>query len=255
MKESLKQLVDQSLHQILKTLDLSPSQSKEIRYDIVIPKIKNHGDLSVNLAFQLGRLAKRNPYDVADLCRRELERRISEDKKWKLMITEILVEKPGFINFRLGPSAIASELFEIARQNEKFGFSDIGKNEKVMIEFVSANPTGPLTIAHGRQAAIGDALARILTAVGYNVHKEFYLNDSGRQIRLLGESLWVRHLELFGTKIPIPDEGYQGVYLIEVAKELKKEKGDSIVKEGKEKSLASITSFAVASILSGIKKI
>ncbi|MBI4395051.1 MAG: arginine--tRNA ligase, partial [Candidatus Omnitrophica bacterium] len=117
-----------------------------------------------------------------------------------------------------------------------------------------ANPTGPLTIAHGRQAAIGDTLARILKALGYEVHEEFYLNDSGRQIRLLGESLWVRYQELFDRKVNIPEEGYQGTYLIEIAKSLKKEKGDSLLKLEESKALETTTAYAIQSILEEIKK-
>ncbi|MBI3999571.1 MAG: arginine--tRNA ligase [Candidatus Omnitrophica bacterium] len=130
----------------------------------------------------------------------------------------------------------------------------MGAGTKVLIEFVSANPTGPLTIAHGRQAAIGDALARILKAVGYSVHKEFYLNDSGRQIRLLGQSLLVRYQELFGRKATLPEEGYQGEYVIGIAKLLKAEKGDQLLGLEEAKALEITTAYAVDSILSGIKK-
>jgi len=164
------------------------------------------------------------------------------------------VERPGFINFRLADESIAEVLPRIKKEDAQFGLSKFGAGTKVMIEFVSANPTGPLTIAHGRQAAIGDTLARILTAVGYSVHKEFYLNDLGRQIRLLGESLWVRYQELFGKSEPLPEDGYQGAYLIELAKSLKTQKGEQLLEAGKEKSIQEVTQYAVQSILGNIKK-
>ncbi len=252
MKEKLKALVDRALPKILAEFHISDSP-KSISYDIALPKIKAHGDLSVNLAFQIGRLAKKNPFDVAQICKSVLNQIISEHPSSKQWISEINVEKPGFINFKLAEESIAEILLRIKQENETFGRAQVGAGTKVMIEFVSANPTGPLTIAHGRQAALGDALARILKAVGYSVHTEFYLNDLGRQVRLLGESLWVRYQELFGKSEPLPEDGYQGAYLMDVAKSLKAEKNDQLFKAGKEKSIQEVTSYAVNSILAGIK--
>ncbi len=251
MKEKLKALVDRALPKILAEFHLSDSP-KSISYDIELPKIKAHGDLSINLAFQISRLAKKNPFEIAQTCKLVLNRVVSDNQS--LWIKEINVEKPGFINFKLAKESIAEILLRIKSEDEIFGRSNFGSAAKIMIEFVSANPTGPLTIAHGRQAVIGDTLARILTAVGYSIHKEFYLNDLGRQIRLLGESLWVRYQALFGNKDPLPEDGYQGAYLIDLAKSLKTEKGDQLSKAGKDKSIQEITAYAVNSILSGIKK-
>jgi len=252
MKEKLKALVDRALPKIFAEFHISDSP-KSISYDMTLPKIKAHGDLSINLAFQIGRLAKKNPFDVAQTCKSVLNQIISEHPSSKQWITEINVEKPGFINFKLADQSIAEILPRIRQENETFGRSQMGAGTKVMIEFVSANPTGPLTIAHGRQAALGDTLARILKAVGYSVHTEFYLNDLGRQVRLLGESLWIRYQELFGKSEPLPEDGYQGAYLMDVAKSLKAEKNDQLFKAGKEKSIQEVTAYAVNSILAGIK--
>ncbi|MBI4372383.1 MAG: arginine--tRNA ligase, partial [Candidatus Omnitrophica bacterium] len=254
MKEKLKKLVDQSLPEILKVLELQDLDPQTVAYDIDLPKIKAHGDLSINLAFHLARRLKKNPYDVAAACQNEIQKKVHADKSLQTWVQKISVERPGFINFKLTGDSLASQLLEIARLDRAFGLSKVGHGTKALIEFVSANPTGPLTIAHGRQAAIGDALARILKAVGYEVHKEFYLNDSGRQIRLLGQSLWVRYQELFGRKVSIPEEGYQGAYLIETAKSLRKDKGDALLKLEEAKVIELTSLYAIHSILEGIKK-
>ena len=254
MRNRLKELVDQALPELLTELKLSGVSPKDIRYDIEVPKIKTHGDLSVNTAFQLGRSLKKNPLDIAARFHKILEKNVEKDRNLKQLVKSITVEKPGFINFKFTENSLANQLLEISKGNETFGRSETGKGMKILIEFVSANPTGPLTIAHGRQAAIGDTLARILTAVGYGVKKEFYLNDSGRQIRLLGQSLLARYSELCGKKASIPEEGYQGEYLIEVAKHLKKEKNGSLLKLNDEDALREATAYAVKSILDGIKK-
>ena len=253
MKDQLKKLVDQSLPEIVVELNHPGLKPETLQYEIELPKVKAHGDLSINLAFQIGRTLKRNPFEVALSCHKVLEAKMKTASQWGTWIKEITVEKPGFINFRFTSRSFLDQLLEISKQNEHFGEPTVGKGLKAIIEFVSANPTGPLTIAHGRQAAIGDTLARILKTLGYGVHKEFYLNDAGRQIRLLGESLWVRYQELFGIKAELPEEGYRGAYLIDLAKALKTEKGEQLLSQGKEKSIEFVTAFAAKSILSGIE--
>ena len=254
MKEKLRKLVDQALPGILAELKSTDLDPKSINYDVELPKIKAHGDLSVNLAFQLNRILKQNPMDIANRCLTAFEKTVQKDKTFRKWVKEITVEKPGFINFRLIEESLASQLLEIRHGDQNFGLSKIGAGTKALIEFVSANPTGPLTIAHGRQAAIGDALARILTAVGYDVHKEFYLNDAGRQIRLLGQSLWIRYQQLFGRKADLPEEGYQGEYLVDTAGLLKQKKGEALLNGAEEAVLKEITQFGIESILEGIKK-
>ncbi len=254
MKNKLKELVDHTLPSILAELKISDLKSENIRYEIDLPKVKAHGDLSINLAFQLGRVYKRNPLEIAAGCQKVLQKMVQGNSSWREWVKEITVEKPGFINFKLTENSLAAQLLEIARQDQDYGKSNVGGGVKALIEFVSANPTGPLTIAHGRQAAIGDTLARILETVGYQVHKEFYLNDAGRQIRLLGESLWVRYQELCGRKPFFSENGYQGKYLIDIAELLKAEKGESLLNLDEAKALDVTTAYAVESILIGIKK-
>jgi arginyl-tRNA synthetase len=252
MKNQLARLVNQALPEILSQYPSSQLNPKDIHFEVELPKMKEHGDLSVNLAFQLSRKLKKNPFQIATQCQTVLLARTKGNPKlaWVKAIT---VEKPGFINFKVADLTIAGELTEIHKHDAEYGTSNVGKGEKVLIEFVSANPTGPLTIAHGRQAAVGDSLARIMETIGYRPHKEFYLNDAGRQIRLLGESLWVRYQEACGKSATLPEGGYEGAYLTDLAQALKAKKGDKLLTEPKEQVLKLLTQFAVEEMLSGVR--
>lgn len=254
MKEKLRELVDRALPEVLNDLAVSNLSPEEIDYDVEIPKTKGFGDLAINLAMKLGRTLRRNPFEIATSCHRLFERKMASDPLWKAYVRSVSVAKPGFLNFYLTDSFTTGELLSILKQDRKFGFSDFGSGKRVLIEFVSANPTGPLTIAHGRQAALGDTLARILDATGHKVHKEFYLNDGGRQIRLLGESLWVRYQELFGISAALPEDGYRGSYLIDMAQSLKAEKGDSLLRIDREKALEITAAYAVQKMMSSLEQ-
>lgn len=188
--------------------------------------------------------------ELALLFQQEIERRGGREK----FVSRSEVAGGGFINFFVPSSRLAEVLLEIHKKDWDFGKTDLGQGKKVLLEFVSANPTGPLTIAHGRQAVVGDALARILAATGFRVAQEYYLNDTGRQIELLGESLWVRYQALFGVDSPLPQEGYQGDYLKEIAQRLQKKKGNSLLKKGREEAVRECTAFAVQEILRGIQE-
>ncbi|MFH2068103.1 MAG: arginine--tRNA ligase [Candidatus Omnitrophota bacterium] len=166
-----------------------------------------------------------------------------------LFIKKIDVVLPVFLNFHLNPKALQEELRLIIENNEA-GVADIGQGKKVLLEFVSANPTGPLTIAHGRQAAFGEALGRILSHSGYQVTKEYYLNDEGRQIDLLGESLKVRCRMLSGEELRISEDGYQGEYLVSIAQKLVSEFGSAV----KEKEPEFFSRAAIQEILKVIKR-
>lgn len=251
MRNELKKFIDGLVPGFLSDLSAPPEVFK-IQYEIEAPKVKAHGDLAINIGLKLGKLLRRNPFEIAELFTKVINEKLATNQNLKNSVKSVKVEKPGFINFTFTENYLATELLNITGLNEVFGKIDFGKAEKVLIEFVSANPTGPLTIAHGRQAAIGDTLARILTAAGYQVHKEFYLNDGGRQIRLLGESLWVRYQELFNLTASIPEDGYRGQYLIDLAKELKKEKCDSLLKLEKVQALEVTTHYAVENMMSTI---
>ena len=171
----------------------------------------------------------------------------------RALLTVLKLAGPGFLNFYLTKDSLAKIIRKVRLQDQDYGKSEYGKGKRVLIEFVSANPTGPLTIAHGRQAAIGDVLARVLAATGHEVHREYYLNDAGRQMNLLGESLWARYAQALGEAIEVPEEGYQGDYLIEMGKSLAEEKGDELFQQGKEKGAEACRIYACEEMMGRIK--
>ncbi|MBD3426163.1 MAG: arginine--tRNA ligase [Candidatus Omnitrophica bacterium] len=186
-----------------------------------------HGDLTSNVAMRLASRAGMNPAQLGKGIIGEFEQQSRKDG-----ISEFIGEVAlagGFINLRFSEDYFHKLLVNIEQQREDFGRSDEGHGQHVNLEFVSANPTGPLTIAHGRQAAIGDALSRILRFMGYQVTNEYYLNDYGRQIRLLGESVKVRYRNLCGRQEDMPEDGYMGDYIIDIAREIKEQKGEAML--------------------------
>ncbi len=172
------------------------------------------GDFSSNVALASAANAGTRPRDLAE----RLVRRLREEDE--SLFREVRVDGPGFVNFFLRPETIQSALTHVLELGDRFGSSDRGAGSRMQVEFVSSNPTGPLTVGHGRQAVLGDVLANLYERLGYDVQREYYFNDEGRQIDLLAESLWVRHRELHGESHEIPDDGYRGEYLIDVARGL-----------------------------------
>jgi len=189
-----------------------------------IPKVESHGDFSCNVAMLLTKKLKKNPRLIAEDI-------ISDLKFDKNIIYKIEIAGPGFINFFFAPSFIAKVIEDILTKKENYGRTDKYKGKKANVEFVSANPTGPLTVGHGRNAVIGDTVANMLEAIGYKVEREYYFNNAGRQMRVLGDSVKQRYLQLLGNKADFPDEYYQGEYIKEIAAELVKEFGDSLKNE------------------------
>ncbi|MEK6697580.1 MAG: arginine--tRNA ligase [Nitrospirota bacterium] len=175
------------------------------------PKEKTHGDLATTLALTMAKSEGKPPRKIAEIIVKHLR-----DGGGLLEKTEIA--GPGFINFFLKQDQWRQTLFDIENEGGQYGFPDIGKGEKVQVEFVSANPTGPLHVGHGRGAAVGDALSNLLSSVGYDVQREFYINDAGRQIRLLAQSLHARYQQALGHDVPFPEDGYHGSYVEEIVR-------------------------------------
>lgn len=185
---------------------------------IDVPTDKVHGELTCNIALQLSRILKKSPMIIAG----EILSRIQENLKatsLKNTFSTIEIKQPGFINFYFSLAGFYSILQEVLSQQDKYGCSNFGAETPFCLEFVSANPTGPLTVAHGRQAAVGDSLVNILKAVGYKAQKEYYVNDEGNQINILGRSISFRAKEILGEKIEFPEDGYQGDYIRTMAHE------------------------------------
>ncbi len=180
MKAEIKNLVKIAFEQ-LKSDGILPS---DVTAEIVIERAreKSLGDFASNIAMRLAKPTKRKPREVAELIVANLP--ASE------LVEKIEIAGPGFINFTLADSAYYSVLKNVINQAEKFGTSNVGENKKIQIEFVSANPTGPLHVGHGRGAAYGAVVANLLSAIGYQVSKEYYINDAGRQMDILGTSVW-----------------------------------------------------------------
>lgn len=188
-------------------------------YYLEIPRDQRYGDFSTNIAMRLSREYKKPAMDIASGLILEMNS-LSKNMDLSGYIKDIKAEKPGFINFYISDRATIEELMEMLDKGAEFGRLSIGSAKKVQIEFVSANPTGPLTVAHGRQAAIGDSLARILEFCGYKVVREYYINDEGVQISMLGESLKARLDELTSRKSVFPENGYKGRYVYDIAEKI-----------------------------------
>lgn len=216
-KEYLKEKVKSALQKIGVKLD---------GIEIVFDKPKNEifGDFATNIAMLLAKKIGRNPKEIASEILSSLE--IEPE-----YIERVEVAGPGFINFKLTPKFFVQQIREILNQGENYGRINIGNGKKANVEFVSANPTGPLTVGHGRNAVLGDTIANILEWVGFEVTREYYFNNAGRQMRVLADSVRLRYLELLGEKIDYPDEYYQGDYIKDIAKLLIDEYGDSLRNE------------------------
>lgn len=176
-----------------------------------------HGDFATNIALRLAKPARRNP--------RELAQAIIGALPPNTLVARTEVAGAGFINFFLTASAYGQELAKVHELGDRYGRSDLGRSQRVMLEFVSANPTGPLHVGHGRQAAYGATLANLLNAVGYSVSREYYINDAGRQMDILAVSTWLRYLERGGEPIPFPSNGYRGDYVLPIAEQLRAKVG------------------------------
>jgi arginyl-tRNA synthetase len=188
------------------------------------PRETTHGDWATNLAMVLAKPLKAKPRDIAEKLRTAMSLE-------RAGVSKVDIAGPGFMNFFIDAGRIASGLKEIIAANESFGRSDVGRGQVVNIEFVSANPTGPLHVGHGRQAALGDAIATLLETTGWKVTREFYYNDAGAQIENLAASVEARLNELEGKPVQIPEGGYHGEYIREIAERYKEDSDGLSVRE------------------------
>lgn len=226
---------------------------KNLHFTLEVPKDPKHGDLTTNVALRLAKVFSTQALTIArDLQDEVLEKGSFRDKRLSDIIGEIKAIPPGFLNFCFKKDYLYDVLSKIIKDGAYFAKSNIGKSESVNIEFVSANPTGPLTIAHGRQAAVGDALGRILGFAGYKVTREYFLNDVGNQIDILGKSIHARYLEENKASGEFPENGYKGAYIKDIAKELNKKYGTKLIDKN-DKNLELISEFGVEAILRIIK--
>ena len=244
MKAILKQIIAEAVTAAHRKGDLLVAELPE--FDIEAPKREIHGDFSTNIAMVSAAVQKMAPRKIADIITANITDLNSD-------ISDIKIAGPGFINFFLKPEAWYPVLTAIHQKDQRYGFSNIGRGKKVQVEFVSANPTGPLHVGHGRGAAVGDSVSNILAVCGYDVEKEYYINDSGRQIQTLGRSVYLRYCELFGKSVDFPDDCYQGDYIRELANEIGQEKGDSLLAQPEADAVMVCARKAAGKILEGIR--
>jgi len=215
---------------------------------VEIPGDPKFGDVSTNAALVLARGQGQAPHAIAPVIVGAVKAAAPEG--W---LAAVDVAGPGFINFRLAPAFWHMIVREVLAAGEAYGRSDAGAGKPVQVEFVSANPTGPLHIGHGRGAVIGDVTARLLEAVGHPVEREYYVNDAGRQMELLGRSTWARYRQLGGDDVPLPEDGYPGEYLVDVAKRLRAEHGDALAALPEGEAVARCRDAAAAVLLDEIR--
>jgi arginyl-tRNA synthetase len=212
------------------------------------PKNEQHGDLTTNIAMLLAKLIKKNPRLVAQ----EIIEKAHIDPR---AIVAVDIAGPGFINFKFADTFFTNQVSEILRNSESYGKSSLGDGKKTQVEFVSANPTGPLSVGHGRQAAIGDTISNLLQWTGYNVTREYYYNNAGRQMRVLAESTYARYRQLFEPDDPFPEDGYQGDYIRDIAKSVREKESDRLLSIPKEDALTFCKEYAEERLFSSIKNV
>ncbi len=214
---------------------------------VEIPKDNTNGDYSTNIAMRLAKILKKNPHEIADTLKEKLLQDLEDVK-------QIDIAGPGFINFWLKKDAMADIINTIIDANEKYGHSDHGKGLKVLEEYVSANPTGPLHCGHARGAAWGDSCVRIMNAAGYKATREYYINDAGAQMMNLGKSLLGRYRELYGLDFILPEDGYHGPDVIEIAKQIKEKYGDKFLNLPEEEAVLELKEIGKEFELERIRK-
>jgi len=226
-------LIREAVQEVLRELGVSDAEVQLER-----PRDAGHGDWATNVALTLARTLKRPPRAIAEEIAGKLDPARAGAER-------VEVAGPGFLNFYLAAGAIAGALGKILGMDREFGRSRAAEGTPIMVEFVSANPTGPLHLGHGRQAALGDAISTLLEWTGWSVHREYYYNDAGKQIDLLAQSVRARYHQLLGVEMEIPEGGYQGTYVLDVAQSLVDAEGDRLEGDESPEALEFIRRFAV----------
>ena len=245
VKRQLEALLREALAKASQKEDWPVSAEEVSGLLVERPREPQWGDYSSPLPFQLASRLKKPPRSIAQT----LVAHFPETN----LLEKISIEGPGYVNFILSSSWLAEQVDEILRQGERYGDIDLGGGKKVQVEFVSANPTGPLTVGSGRNAVIGDVLASVLEAAGYKVQREYYVNDAGTQMRLFAETLFARYAQALGVDEPIPEHGYRGSYMVELGREIASEEGDKFLHMPREKAIEAIGEIGLEKMLARIK--
>jgi len=243
-REKLTEMLSEALARAKEAGELPPSLSPDL--ELQTPRDSRHGDFSTGLAMVIASETGGQPREVAEIILRHLEPAPE-------LVARVEIAGPGFINLTLTPGWLRETVARILREGEEFGRSDTGRGRRLLLEFVSANPTGPLAVVQGRAAALGDTLADLFARTGWEVSREYYVNDAtnSTQVRRFAETLAARYLQLFGREAAVPEDGYQGEYVITMAKELAEAEGDRYLGMPDEERLSALTDYSLAKIIEG----
>ena len=244
---SLRKKIAQLIAKALKKCTICDFSQEDISFiEVETTKEKSHGDYATNVAMVLASKLKMSPRKIAES--------IYDQFDGDGIVERVEIAGPGFINFFVDKGIWPCLLESIDSKGINYGISNLGQGQKIQVEFVSANPTGPLHIGHARGAVVGDVIARLLTACGYLVSKEYYINDAGNQMNNLGRSVYFRLKELLGENVYFPENCYQGAYIRDLAQDFLQERGESSVKKSESELVPELTRYAGQIILAGIKE-
>jgi len=235
IKEEVVTLIEKAIKKAQRKGDLPKYESPPVTVER--PRQAVHGDYSTNIALQSARRARMAPMDIA----RAIVKRLPEAE----FIGRVDVAHPGFINITFDPGWLARQVETIRAAGNRWGNVDLGQGKRVQVEYGSANPTGPLHVGFGRNVVIGDTLANVLAAAGYQVQREYYVNDVGTQIQLFGQSLYARYAQLLGREVEFPENGYRGEYIVEWAREIAEAEGDRYLQMDYEEAVQALAEIGV----------
>lgn len=246
IKDVLKELIHSALDKAQRENKLLVTQLPEL--ELERPREKNHGDWSTNMAMVLASSLGMSPMTIAQIIVASLDNR-------KHYIEKVEVAKPGFINFFLSNDWLYQVLRDIESERKKFGRISVGQGQTVQVEFVSANPVGPMHVGHGRWAAVGDVLSTLLEASGYRVQREFYINDYGSQMNIFAKSVAARYSQALGRDVFFPQDGYRGDYIKEIAEEIIQQNGDKYLKFSQAEQEEIFKQIAYQQVIAHIKNV
>ncbi|HMK37119.1 MAG TPA: arginine--tRNA ligase [Desulfomonilaceae bacterium] len=248
MKEVVRTLIGQAIERAIRRNLVSLPDPGSVKIEVSRSKESRHGDYATNAALVLAGTARVKPRDLAEIIKDNL----TVDQR---VLVGSEVAGPGFINFFLAPAVWYEVLHTIHREKNRYGCAKRPEGPRILLEFVSANPTGPLHVGHGRGAAVGDTLARLLKVCGQDLQTEYYVNDAGNQMKILGRSLWIRYKQLMGGKDELPGNHYQGEYIKDLAGELRSTPlGDALLEMPEDEAVEAAAKYARDRILDGIKE-
>ncbi len=243
IKDDLAKLVEKAIKKAQRKGDLPKFKVPPVPLER--PKQADWGDYATPVCMQLAPLARMAPVKIAEAVVKHLA---EAD-----YLGEVKVAHPGFINFTLADEWLTQQVETILAAGESYGSLDLGRGKKVQVEYVSANPTGPLTVGSGRNAVLGDSLANVLAAAGYQVQREYYVNDAGTQMRLFNETLYARYAQALGQDEPVPERGYRGSYMVELGQQIAQEHGDKFLRMDRQEAIEALGEIGLKKMLAGIR--